>query len=431
MRRKITDDLISWKNKKNRKPLILNGARQVGKTWILKEFGRNHFKKIAYINFESNALLKDLFILDFDIKRIITVLEIQIGTKINAGDTLIIFDEIQEAESGLTSLKYFYENAPQYFIIAAGSLLGLSIQKSNSYPIGKVDFMKLYPMSFTEFIDNCGEEILLEQLQNFNWPVIETYHEKLIDYLRTYYFVGGMPEVVASYLQEKDMSLVRNIQKGIINGYENDFAKYATIDIVPRIKMVWQSIISQLSKENRKFTYSLVQKGARAKDFELAIQWLQDAGLILKINRVTKPSIPLNAYTDFDAFKIFLLDIGLINAMANVDVKILLEKNTILSEFKGALTEQYVCQQLFSKTDIFYWTAANATAELDFLIQVGQDIFPIEVKAEENLKSKSLRVFIEKHENLRGIRLSMSKFRNQEWMVNYPLYACDALFEIK
>lgn len=421
--------MIVWKNAKARKPLIIQGARQVGKTWLMKEFGKQEFKQVVYLNFESSSRLKDLFIIDFNIERIIAVIEIETNQKIISHNTLIIFDEIQEVEKGLTALKYFQEQAPQYYIVAAGSLLGVSMQKNNSFPVGKVDFMRLYPMSFYEFLENLDYKNFVLQLQNKNWDVIDSFHEKLTELLRLYYFIGGMPEVVSNYKENKDLETVRIVQQKLLIGYENDFAKYAPNEIVPKIKLVWNSLISQLSKENRKFIYGQLKKGARAKDFEIAINWLVDAGLILKVNRIEKPTLPLNAYADNDAFKLFFHDIGLLNAIGNLDQKILLEKNIILTEFKGALTEQFVCQQLIIKNQLYYWASSN-TAEIDFVIQNKNEIIPIEVKAEENLKSKSLKVFVEKFENKNAIRTSMSKFRKENWLTNIPLYAVNEIIDL-
>ncbi len=422
MKRTLYNALISWKNAPNRKPLIVQGARQVGKTWLMKEFGKNEFEQVVYLNFESSERLKSIFAPDFDIKRIISIIEIEVNHKIQSDKTLLIFDEIQEAEKGLTALKYFCEQAPEYYIIAAGSLLGVSLQKNNSFPVGKVDFLRMYPMSFFEFLENIGQNLLKEHLEAKNWQIIEAFHEKLVAFLRLYYFIGGMPEAVENYILYEDLNTVRSIQDKILLGYENDFAKYAPIEIVPKIRLVWQTLISQLAKENRKFTYGQVKKGSRAKDFETAINWLTDAGLVLKVPYVEKPTMPLNAYANMDSFKLFLLDIGLLNAIAKIDQKILLEKNNILTEFKGALTEQFVAQQLKINHDIYYWAAPNATAEVDFLIQFQNDIIPIEVKAEENLKSKSLKVFVEKYKPNTAIRTSMNGFREQDWLTNVPLY---------
>lgn len=428
MQRELLNELKLWKKSANRKPLIIQGARQVGKTWIMQEFGKTEFKQVVYLNFESSLRLRNIFLTDFNIERLISVFEIETNIKINPANTLLIFDEIQEAEKGLTALKYFHEQAPNYYIIAAGSLLGVALQKNNSFPVGKVDFMQLYPMSFLEFLQNTGDEKLANQLVLKKWNVLNTFHDKLIEKLRMYYFVGGMPEVVANYINEKNLETVRSLQKKIIIGYENDFAKYAPNEIVPKIKLVWHTLISQLAKENRKFIYGQIKKGARAKDFKLAINWLVSAGLVLKVNRIEKPQLPLNAYTDYDAFKLFLVDIGLLNAIGNLDQKILLEKNQILQEFKGALTEQFVCQQLKIKNELYYWTAPNATAEIDFIIQHQNNIIPIEVKAEENLKAKSLKLFVERFSPTMAIRTSMNMHRKESWLTNIPLYAIGVEF---
>lgn len=422
MKRYLLENLKDWKGSKNRKPLIIQGARQVGKTWLMKAFGKEAYENVIYINFESSERLQGLFTEDFNISRILAALEIEANQKISSENTLLIFDEIQEAEKGLTALKYFYEKAPELHIIAAGSLLGISIQKTTSFPVGKVDFLQLFPLSFIEFLENVGEEILVENLKKENWEILKPFHEKIINYLRLYYYVGGMPEVVSEYLQSKDLNKVRELQNSILRGYENDFAKHAPVESIQKIKLVWTSIISQLAKENRKFIYGQLKSGARAKDFEGAIQWLVDAGLILKVARTENPKIPLKAYADFDAFKLFLIDIGLLNAVAKLDAKILLEKNNIMTEFKGASTEQFVCQQLVIKHELYYWIASRGISEIDFLIQKENNIIPIEVKAEENLKSKSLMVYCEKYKPNKALKVSMSYFRTDEYYNNVPLY---------
>ncbi len=414
--------LLEWKNDTLRKPLIIQGARQVGKTWLMKAFGKEQFEQVVYLNFESSSRLKNLFVADFNIDRIMAIIAIETGQKIDAPNTLLIFDEIQEAEKGITSLKYFYEQAPQYFVMAAGSLLGGAIQKNSSFPVGKVDFLQLSPLSFMEFLENMGEAALAEKLSEQNWEIVAVFHDKLVELLRLYYFIGGMPEAVANYIKNKNLGTVRSIQQKILMGYENDFTKYAPTEIIPRIRLVWMSVIGQLAKENRKFVYGQIKKGSRAKDFELAINWLVDAGLIIKVNRINNATIPLNAYLDIDAFKLFFVDIGLLNALADVSPKILLEKNSIMVEFKGAMTEQFVCQQLKLNHQLFYWSASNATAEVDFVLQHENEIVPIEVKAEENLKSKSLGVFQQKYGPKVSVRVSMSPFRNEGWLVNVPLY---------
>lgn len=422
MKRILLDQLKKWKVSDLRKPMIIQGARQVGKTWLMKEFGRQCFESVIYLNFESSRRLQNIFKGDFDIQRIETIFEIESGKKISK-DTLIILDEIQEAENGLTALKYFCENAQDRFILAAGSFLGVSIQKNKTFPVGKVDFLNLYPLNFEEYLFNIGENRLLEELKNQNWETIEPFHEKLIQLLRSYYFLGGMPEVLDVFISTRDFNKTREVQKNILLGYENDFAKYAPIEIVPKIRMVWQSIVGQLSKENKKFIYGQLKEGARAKEFETAITWLVNSGLLYKCNRLTKPEIPLKSYSELDAFKLYFLDVGLLNAMAQIDEKILLEKNKILTEYKGAMTEQFVAQEIIQKTELFYWSAQNARAELDFIIQMQSKLIPIEVKAEENLMAKSLKVFAEKYNNEYCIRTSMSFYRKEEWLTNIPLYS--------
>jgi predicted AAA+ superfamily ATPase len=422
-------NLITWKSSKSRKPLIIRGARQVGKTWLMKEFGKNEYKQTIYINFESSKHLHSIFNTDFDIQRILTALQIETGIIANKHDTLIIFDEIQEVPEAITSLKYFYETAPEYHIIAAGSLLGVALHKHISFPVGKVEFLDLYPLSFTKFLTAIEQKNLVSLLENKNWELIKSFKEKFILFLKQYYFIGGMPEAVHSFSINNDFNEVRKIQKAILNAYEQDFSKHAPIEIVPRIRMVWNSISAQLAKENRKFIYGLIKKGARAKDFELAITWLIDCGLIHKINRISKPAIPLKAYMDISAFKLFLVDIGLLNAMGNIDIKTLLEKNSIFQEFKGAITEQFVLQQMLcsKKFNIYYWSAEKSDAEIDFLIQHEGQVIPIEVKAEENLQAKSLKVFCEKFKPQLAIRTSMSDYRKENCLSNIPLYAISQL----
>ncbi len=422
MKRLITYQLKEWKGKKNRKPLIIQGARQVGKTWVMKAFGANYFKKYVYINFESNSNLQSVFETDLDISRLITVFEIETGISIDE-ETLIILDEIQEAKGGLTALKYFYENAPQYYLMAAGSFLGVSLQKGHTFPVGKVDFLRLYPMCFEEFLLNLNEELLLKNLREQNWQVLLPFHEKLISLLRLYYFVGGMPEVVAEYIADKNLKQARALQNNILLGYENDFSKHAPIDVVPKIRLVWQSVIGQLAKENKKFVYGQLKTGARAKEFESAINWLVNSGLVHKSNRITKPGIPLLTYADMDAFKLYLLDIGLLNAMAGLGEKTILNRNQILVEHKGAMTEQYAAQELKIKHELFYWSAKNGTSELDFILQKEDSLIPVEVKAEENLKAKSLWVFMEKYKPDQAVRTSMSFYRTDKRLINIPLYA--------
>jgi uncharacterized protein len=424
MKRDRLADLISWKESRYRKPLILRGARQTGKTWLLKDFGGKHFRNCVYVNFEEHTNLRELFQHDFNIPRIITALQIHANLIIQPENTLIIFDEIQAAEKGLTSLKYFQENAPEYYIAAAGSLLGMGLHSNNSFPVGKVDFSELRPMSFFEFLFAAGEEKLSEAILEREWEIASIFHEKLIEYLRYYFFIGGMPEVVKIFIETRNWELVRQTQRNILNAYESDFSKHAPVDIVPRIRMVWQSIPAQMAKENKKFIYGLLREGARAKDFEIAIQWLVDSGLLLKCHRIEKPHLPLIAYQDMSVFKLFLHDVGLLGAMAGLGVKTLIEGNNIFTEFKGALTEQYVMQQLTVKENRFigYWTNERSTSEVDFVVQDGETIIPIEVKSGENLRSKSFRFFFEKYKPETAIRVSPLKYKDEGWMVNMPLY---------
>lgn len=428
MKRSAITDLYRWKESGDRKPLILLGARQVGKTWLMKEFAKEAYTQAAYVNFEDDEKLKDLFEHDFDIARIVNGLQWVTGVNINE-ETLIILDEIQEAPRGITSLKYFAEKAPQYHIIAAGSLLGIAMHQNDSFPVGKVEFMHLYPFSFVEFLYAIGESKMADLLHTKDWSLITLFRNKFEERLRQYYFVGGMPAAILAFIKDGDPKRVRATQNAILESYERDFSKHAPAIEVPRIRMVWHSIPSQLSKENKKFIYGVLKEGARAKDFELAIEWLKDAGLIYKVNRCKKALIPLAAYEDFSAFKLFLSDIGLMGAMSKVPSDSLFNGNMLFTDFKGALTEQYVMQQLASNTDlsIYYWSAENSRGEIDFLLQSEDKIIPVEVKAEENLQAKSLRVFVERNAGLKGVRLSMSTYRSQDWLTNYPLYCIDAI----
>ncbi|MDR2119122.1 MAG: ATP-binding protein [Tannerellaceae bacterium] len=425
MYRDAITQLNNWKEDKFRKPLILRGARQVGKTWLLQEFGRTAYAKCVYVNFEETPALQNIFTADFDIGRIITVLQIHSGVTVTAENTLIVFDEIQSAERGVTSLKYFCEKSPQYHLVAAGSLLGMGLHSRVSFPVGKVDFMDLRPLSFHEFLLSLNESDLANALKAKDWHVISIFKEKLKEYLRYYLYVGGMPEVVDAFVQTRDWQLVRRIQNRILHSYEGDFSKHAPRETVPRIRMVWQSIPLQLAKENKKFVYGAIKDGARAKDFELAIQWLVDCGLLLKSHRVSKPGMPLAAYLDLAVFKLFLHDVGLLGAMAGLHVRTVIEGNDIFTEFKGALTEQYVMQQLRLKSErlVAYWTNERSTSEVDFVIQEDGDVIPIEVKAGENLKARSFKLFCEKYKPAKAIRTSLSDYHEESWMTNLPLYA--------
>lgn len=424
MERYAMQKLVQWKQRKNRKPLILKGARQVGKTWLMQEFGKRYFKNTAYLNFDRNDHMADVFEQDYNVERILMAINIETGVKIVPGETLIIFDEIQENPRAIASLKYFCEDAPEYAIIAAGSLLGVAIHKGVSFPVGKVDTLELHPLCFREFLSAVGEEGLVSLLDNKDTALMEVFQDKYIDWLKKYYFIGGMPEVVATFIDNKDFSEVRYLQKRIIELYEDDFSKHTTENELPRIRMVWNSIPMQLAKENKKFFFGKIKEGARAKDFELAIEWLQDCGLIKKVYNVSKPAMPLKAYIEFSAFKLYLLDVGLLGAMSELDAKSILQGNTIFTEFKGAMTEQYVLQQLVSDTEYtpYYFSESKSEGEIDFLVQKGMDVIPIEVKAEENLRAKSLKVFCNKYQPNIAIRTSMSNYREQEWMTNIPLW---------
>ena len=432
MERYAMQELIRWKNKQDRKPLLTRGARQVGKTWLMEAFGKNEYAQTAYVNFESSRLLQTLFVDNFDVQRIITALQIETGVQIEAENTLIIFDEIQEAEGAITSLKYFCETASQYHIIAAGSLLGVALHNHTSFPVGKVEFLDLYPLSFSEYLLALNQQPLLNLLKSGDWTLIKSFKEKYIQLLRQYYYVGGMPEAVLSYSRKNDFKEVRAIQKQILSAYELDFSKHAPNEIVPRIRMLWNAIPAQLAKENKKFIYGAVKQGSRAKEYELALAWLIDCGLVHKVSRVSKPGIPLKAYEDSGAFKLFILDVGLLGAMGDIDVKTLLAGNSIFEEFKGALTEQYVLQQLrqIPNLAIYYWSSERATSEIDFLVQSLGVVIPIEVKAEENLHAKSLRAFCQKYSYTLAVRTSMSDFRKEDWLTNLPLYAISELEEL-
>ena len=422
MKRFAISQLTAWKNSANRKPLVIRGARQVGKTWLMKEFGKTEFKNFVYINFDSNPDMANLFEGSLQISRLIAGLQIYSGQKITT-DTLLIFDEIQEVPRALSSLKYFCEEAPEYAVISAGSLLGVAMHKGTSFPVGKVDFMDLYPLSFTEFLNATGNENLVDLLKSGDWQLITSFKNKYIELLRYYYFIGGMPEAVQTFIDENDFNAVRKVQQNILTAYEQDFSKHVPHETVPRIRMVWQSIPSQLAKENRRFVYGALRKGARAKDFELAIQWLKDCGLISQVIRLSKPSLPLPAYAD-EGFKMFLSDVGLLGAMSGLDAGTLLHGNAFFNEFKGALTEQYVAQELRCSLGLTpcYWSAEHATAEVDFVFQYKSCIYPVEVKAEENLKAKSLKVYSDKYTPAISIRTSMSDYRNEDWLLNLPLY---------
>lgn len=425
MYRTAIEQLIEWKANERRKPLIIRGARQVGKTWLMKEFGDSSYEKVVYVNFDNNEQMRNLFEGSLKISRLITGLELYAGHKIDSDNTLLIFDEVQEVPKALTSLKYFNEQAPQYQIICAGSLLGVALHEGTSFPVGKVEFMDLYPLSFVEFMIAMNKSQYVDLLQDGNFDMAVTFKQDFIDILKYYYYVGGMPEAVQAFVDRRDFNEVREIQQNILTAYEQDFSKHAPNETVPRIRMLWNSIAAQLAKENKKFIYGLIKEGARAKEFELALLWFTDCGLVHKIHRVSAPNLPLKAYEDLKAFKLFLVDIGLLSCMVGLQQKVLLDGNELFKEFKGALTEQYVLQQLktIKGLNVYYWTAERGSAEVDFIIDNGGNVIPIEVKAEQNLKAKSLKVYQEKYQPKIAVRTSMADYKKEERLLNLPLWA--------
>lgn len=433
MYRIAIEKLYKWKNSKRRKPLIIEGARQVGKTWLMKEFGKQAYSDTVYINFDSNTRMADLFAVDLDTDRLILGLELYAGRKIDSDNTLLIFDEVQEVPKALASLKYFYENAPQYHIVCAGSLLGIALHQGTSFPVGKVDFLKLYPLSFSEFLMATGNERFAKLLKKQDFEMITNFKQTYIDALKQYYFVGGMPEAVQSFAESKDFNEVRTIQKRILAAYEQDFSKHAPNEIVTKIRMLWNSIPSQLARENKKFIYGLVREGSRAREYETAIMWLSDCGLVHKVSRVNAAGIPLKAYEDLKAFKLFIVDVGLLGCMTGLHQRTLLDGDDLFVEFKGALTEQYVCQQLKTIEDlgIYYYTNDRGSCEIDFVIDTGEQIIPIEVKAETNLRAKSLKTYRERFEPELSVRTSMADYKKEDWLLNLPLYAIEQINKTK
>lgn len=419
------EKLLTWKEKNNRKPLIIMGARQVGKTWLMKEFGRICYEKVAYISFYNNKRMDDVFQMDFDIQRIIMNLNIESGVTITPENTLIILDEIQDTPKVLESLKYFCEEAPEYHVIAAGSLLGVAIHEGVSYPVGKVDILDLYPLSFREFLCAMGEKPLSDALETKDYTLIDNFSDKYLFWLKNYYYIGGMPAVVEAFSIRKDYTEVRQIQSDIVRQYEGDFGKHVDARTLPRIRMVWDSIPMQLAKENKKFFFGQIKKGARSSEYEIAIQWLIDCGLVYKVSRVNEPRMPLKAYKSMNAYKLFILDVGLLGALSELTAESIIEGNDIFVEFKGALTEQYVLQQMVADTSYtpYYYGTENANFEQDFLIQKGNSIVPIEVKAETNLRSQSLKAYCDKFHPEEAVRFSTNKYIDQGWMKNIPLYA--------
>lgn len=424
MERSIYSSLKKWKDSPTRKPLILQGARQVGKTYILKEFGAREYSEVVYINCDDNNDMQNMFV-DYDVDRIIRSLSAISGISIKPSTTLLILDEIQEVERGLASLKYFCEKAPEYHVAVAGSLLGITLHEGTSFPVGKVDMLYMYPMDFEEFLLAMGKEQLVELLRSKSWAALTPLRGMLTELLRQYYFVGGMPEAVKTYVERGDIWEVRSIHSKIIDAYRNDMSKHVPKQQVQRINMVWNSIPSQLARDNKKFIYGALRKGARANDFEIAIQWLVDSGLVHKVHRISKPVVPLKFYEDMASFKLFLLDCGLLGALSETPPEQILIGDNVFEEYKGAFTENYVLQQLKSlpRTFVYYYSNDNSTLEIDFVVQHEAHVIPIEVKAEENLRAKSLRQFVTDNAGLHGVRFSMSDYREQDWLTNVPLWA--------
>ena len=448
MERIVFQKLVEWKDSATRKPLVLNGARQVGKTWLLEQLGKQYFKKVAYQVCRKNQTLKDVFSLDFDTDRILRALRALSGVDITPGDTLIVLDEVQDIPEAIESLKYFCEEAPEYHIAVAGSLLGISLHRDISYPVGKIDEINVYPLNFDEFLLAKGETEAYKLLKDKDFHTTNLIHEKYTDLLRQYYYVGGMPEAVKVYIETDGLQAVRNIQKAILNGYERDFSKHAPKGQIARIRLVWQTLPSQLFKENKKFIYGSIKHGARAKDFEIAIQWLVDAGLVYKVplcKEVKLPlkvyedpsstplkistdavKLPLKVYEDPSAFKLFTLDLGLLGAMVGTEASQVLVKNDIFSEYKGGMTEQFILEEMKShgEENIFYHKTDDGTRlEIDFLIQRNGKLLPIEVKAEGNVRANSLSNLLKQNPELHAIRYSMKPYIEQPQMTCYPLYA--------
>lgn len=428
MKRDIYNKLLKWKNDSNRKPLIITGARQVGKTWIMREFGKNEYANVVYINCDNEKRIETLLSEDYNIDRILLGLQAISGVNIKSDKTLIIFDEIQQIPRGLHLLKYFYEENPEYHVMVAGSLLGITLNQGVSFPVGKVDIMEMYPMNFNEFLEAMGQEQLLKVLNTNDWKLIDSLSTKYIELLRQYYYVGGMPEAVYSYCKDKNLAQVRNIQNNILKAYRNDISKHATKSESVKIGQVLDSLPSQLSKENKKFIYGVIKTGARAAEYELAIQWLIDAGIVHKVNRIKEAKMPLKFYEDISAFKLFLLDMGLFACMCDVPASEMLVGNNVFVEYKGAFAEQYVLQQLVCQNvKPYYWSSEKTPSEIDFVIQKDNKIIPIEVKAEVNVKARSLRQFITNNPELKAVRFSMLGYAEQDWMTNIPLYYISAI----
>ena len=432
MKRDGLTKLIGWKNKPNRKPLLIKGARQVGKTYLMQEFGRCCYERSIYVNFDNNPQMLELFRLDFDLERIKRGLELETNQKIDPATTLLIFDEIQNSPQALASLKYFYEQAPNLQIVAAGSLLGVALHSESSFPVGKVDFLDLRPMTFCEFLTALGKEAFAQSIKDGDWDLLKAFRTKYIEALKAYFIVGGMPEVVRDYVEHIDYGNVRALQKRILLSYEQDFSKHMPVVDVPKVRMLWNSIPSQLAKENRKFIYGALRKGARAKEYERSLLWLNDCGLTHQILRVTTPKLPLLAYTNQKAFKLYGLDVGLLCCQANLAPRVILDGDDLFVEFKGALTEQFVLQELRCQKNltITYWANDTGSAEIDFLLENDGRVIPVEVKSSINLKSKSLQVYRTKYNPDLSLRISMADFRKENDLCDLPLYALSGIENI-
>lgn len=423
--RALMDELVNWKDRPHRKPLILNGARQVGKTWLLQEFGRTQFGNVAYVNLDDNPAMKEQFELGYDIDRIVSAIQFETGQVVQDGDTLVILDEIQECPKALTSLKYFCEKRPGLAVAAAGSLLGLTVHEGSGYPVGKVNTLDLHPLSFREFLSATGNGNLVELLGTNDAELISSFSSRFVPLLRQYYYVGGMPEAVSSFLERGLLEDARAVQEQILLDYERDISKHLSRTETEYTLAAWESIPSHLGRENKKFVFGHIAEGARARNYRSGITWLTHAGIAVRVPRISKPDVPLRSYADLAAFKLFLLDVGLLGAMVQLGKEAVIGGSAIFEEFKGALTEQYVCQQLIAECGLapYYWSAENSSGEIDFLVQDGSDVFAMEVKAEENLRSKSLRAFKQAHPGVNAVRFSLSGYREQNWMRNVPLYA--------
>ena len=425
MERTLIAKLVEWKEKSNRKPLILKGVRQCGKTYLLKEFGKRHYESCAYFNFEENEILKTVFEKDYDTARIVFELGLYFGKTIEPGKTLLILDEIQECGRAITAMKYFCENAPEYHVVCAGSLLGIALQKQLSFPVGKVDFLTLYPMSFSEFLRATGPEMFADFVENFkkgdNLP--EVIGERLATFLRQYYITGGMPEVVEVWRNTHSIEQVESVQQAIINSYELDFAKHAPTKDFPKLTAIWRSIPEQLAKENTKFIFSHVKKGWRSKDLEDALEWLIGAGLVYKVCKIEKPFIPLSSYSDGTSFKLYMSDVGILRKLSKLPYEVVLDATPNYKEFKGSMTENYVLCELLKSVDdtAYYWSSGN-TAEVDFIVQSGTEIVPIEVKSEKNVKARSLSEYRKKYTPKYSVKTSMKHETDGEEVLNIPLY---------